>query len=123
MQLKDHSSGWADERCDILLWLTMNSEWQARQARSGRDMDLFSPHVAPLQLLHQAPPPVFPPVSFYPFLGDGPYGVRVVCPIAPSHHHPKSLPDSLKGHGGGHRPPILLFSISSLESLRFCICD
>lgn len=55
MQLKDYSSGLADERCDILLWLTMNSEWQARQAHSGKDMDLFSPVMLPYSFSTKLP--------------------------------------------------------------------
>lgn len=70
-----------------------------------------------------ASPPSSPPVSIYPFLGDGPYGLRVACPITPAHHHPKSLPDSLKGHGGGHGLYTFLFFLLYLSYLfRFCIC-
>lgn len=38
---------------------------------------------APLQPLHQAPLLSSLLVSFYPFLDDGPYGLRVVCPSNP----------------------------------------
>lgn len=99
MQLKGHSSGWTDERCDILLWLTMNSEWRAGQAHPGMDIDLFISVMLP----HSPYNPSTEPSSclshslFYLFLRWWSLANRRV-----SHHpsHSKSSLDSLKGHKG-----------------------
>lgn len=121
MQLKDHSSGWADERCDILLWLTMNSDWRARQAHSGKDMDLFLSVMLPYSLSTQLPS-CLPSLShFTHFWMMGPMAEGSCAPITPSHHHPKSLPDSLKGHREGM--VFLSFFFFLFPLFAFCICE